>query len=270
MKTYSQLLMIIFLLIGRTASADIIPENSHYVTMCVKITNLEEYPEISLLGYVKSFGGSHFLTYEVLSSNCLSKGYKFYTLELYAVPKTYLIGKDTSELDLPNDKNAVITNIQINPYYGYINNSNPLISVEQYYKIVGFTESSVIIYKWQEINKYNNGQKDQVKTFDYTGDISILSQKITTGTSASKTNSGIELFPNPAQKNVHLKISNNYQGTVQIGVFTTDGKKVNSMYAAKESATLEYTIPISSLSKGTYLVYVGIGKKAEWKKLVVN
>lgn len=269
MKTYSQLLMIIFLFIGKTAFADVIPENAHYVSMCVKITNIEEYQEIALLGFIESRVGSNQI-YLVSQSKCLTKGYKFNTLELYAVKKTYLEGKDTSKLDLPNDKNAVKTNIQINPYYGYISDSNPLVSIEQYYKIVGFTESSVIIYMWKEISKYNNGQKDQVKTFDYTGDVSILSQKIITGSSTSENNSGIELFPNPAQKNVHLKITNNYQGPIHIGVFTIDGKKISSSFATKENTLLDYVIPISSLSKGTYLVYVGIGDKTTWEKMVVN
>ena len=31
---------------------DIIPENSHFVEKCVKITNLNDYPDVSLIGYI--------------------------------------------------------------------------------------------------------------------------------------------------------------------------------------------------------------------------
>ena len=265
MKTYSQLLMLIFLFTSRSVLADLIPGNAHYVSKCVKITNLKDYPEISMIGFERTPSGQNNQVFSI-SSSCIALMYKYDKLTIYALKKTYLEDKDISVLDLPHDKNAVKTSIPIYPYFGYVSNSNPLVSMEEYYKIVGFTDTSVVIYKWQEISKFNNGQKDQFKTFDYTGDISILSQKILTGTSTSESNSGIELFPNPAQKNVHLKISNNYQGIVHIGVFTTDGKKINSMFATKESATLDYIVPISSLPKGTYLVYVGIGKKSGMEK----
>jgi hypothetical protein len=269
MKTFNRLFVIAFLFISNLALGDIIPSNSHYVDLCLKITNLDEYPEIALLGYVKQFGISHNETYAVSSNECLTKGYSHNTLELFAVKKLYIQGKDTSKIDLPKDKNAVKTSISIDPYLGYVPDSNPLKSKEQYYKIVGFTDTTVVIYKWKEVSKFNNGRADITETFAFTGDVTKLSQKITTGIDAKKSTSKIELFPNPAQKNVYFKIAGNYLGNVSISIYSLDGKKVSSAYITKAMSTLGYEMQ-TDLNKGTYLVYFVLGEKTEWKKLIIQ
>jgi hypothetical protein len=271
MKTYNQLLVVFFLFICKIAYGDIGPWTpdppAHYVTLCTKITNLDEYPEISLLGYVKSYQGSSFYAYEVSSNQCLTKGYKFNTFSLYAVKKSYLEGKVISTIDLPNDKNAVKANIAIDPSESdgyYTPDSNPLISQEYCYKIIGFTDTTVILYKWKEVTKYNNGQTDLIRYYNSNG-FPLLSQSI-----ANHSNSSVELFPNPAQKSAHLKITNTYTGNLRIAIFSIDGKKVSSTSIRKDEPTLDYEMSVTSLSKGTYLVYVGIDDKVVWKKLVVN
>jgi hypothetical protein len=276
MKTYNQLLMVLFLFVSKIAYGDIAPSSNsnastqHYVTVCTKITNLNEYPEISLLGYVKSYVGSSFHTYEVSLNQCLTKDYKYNTLCLYAVKKTYLEGKDISTMDLPNDKNAVKASIPLDPADGYyVAGSNPLISEEYFYKIIGFTETSFVLYKWKVVNKFNNGQADLVVNIPNINLIS-LSQSIPTSIPTNHSESGVELFPNPTQKSAHLKFTNTYTGKLLIAIYSIDGKKVNSTFIRKDEPTLDYEMSIASLSKGTYLVYIGIGGKVVWKKLIVN
>jgi len=269
MKTYNQLLVVVFLFICKIAYGDIAPSSNsstqHYVSLCTKITNLNEYPEISFLGYVKSYFGSSFYAYEVSSNQCLTKGYKFNTFSLYAVKKSYLEGKAISTFDLPNDKNAVKASIAIDLSDGYYTpDSDPLISQEYCYKIIGYTDSTVALYKWKEVTKYNNGQSDLIRYYNSNG-FPLLSQSI-----PNHSNSSVELFPNPAQKSAHLKISNTYTGNLRIAIYSIDGKKVSSTSIRKDESTLDYEMSVTSLSKGTYLVYVGIDDKVVWKKLVVN
>lgn len=288
MKTYSQLLMVLFLFVSKIAYGDIGPSsnsnssNQHYVTLCTKITNLNEYPEISLLGYVKSYIGFSFHTYEVLSNQCLTKDYKFNTFCLYAVKKTYLAGKVISKMDLPNDKNAVKASIALDPSDGYYaDSSNPLISEEDSYKIIGFTDTSVVLCIWKVVSKFNHGLADLVVNIPDFNSI-LLSQSIPTSDPASNptnittsiptnhSESGVELFPNPTQKSTHLKVTNTYTGKLQIAIFSIDGKKVNSTFIRKDEPTLDYEMSVASLSKGTYLVYIGIDGMGVWKKLIVN
>ena len=269
MKTYNQLLVVVFLFICKIAYGDIAPSSNsstqHYVSLCTKITNLNEYPEISFLGYVKSYFGSSFYAYEVSSNQCLTKGYKFNTFSLYAVKKSYLEGKAISTFDLPNDKNAVKASIAIDLSDGYYTpDSDPLISQEYCYKIIGYTDSTVALYKWKEVTKYNNGQSDLIRYYNSNG-FPLLSQSI-----PNHSNSSVELFPNPAQKSAHLKISNTYTGNLRIAIYSIDGKKVSSTSIRKDESTLDYEMSVTNLSKGTYLVYVGIDDKVVWKKLVVN
>jgi hypothetical protein len=276
MKTYNQLLMVLFLLVSGIVYGDIAPTSNsnssrqHYVTLCTKITNLNEYPEISLLGYVKSYNGSSSHTYEVLSDQCLTKDYKYNTFYLYAVRKKYLEGKVISAMDLPNDMNAVKANIALDASDGYyVANSNPLISEEYFYKIVGFTETSFILNVWKVVSKFNNGQPDLIIEIPNINLI-LIPQSIPTSIHANLSESSVELFPNPTQKSTHLKVTNTYKGKLQIAIFSIDGKIVNSTFIRKDELTLDYVIPVASLSKGTYLVYLGIDGMAVWKKLILN
>jgi hypothetical protein len=288
MKTYNQLLMVLFLFVSKIAYGDIAPSSNsnsskqHYVTLCTKITNLNEYPEISLLGYVKSYMGSSFRTYEVSSDQCLTKDYKYNTFCLYAVKKTYLEGKDISAMDLPNDKNAVKASIALDPSDGYyVADSNPLISEEDFYKIIGFTDTSFVLRIWKVVSKFNHGQADLIVNIPDissilfsqnfpTSDSTSDSTSITTSIPTNHSESSVELFPNPTQKNAHLKVTNTYTGKLQIAIFSIDGKKVNSTFIRKDEPTLDYEMSVASLSKGTYLVYIGIDGMVVWKKLIVN
>ena len=68
-------LLIVFPLV----SADLIPENSHPLSRCVKFVNLNEFPEIILIGYYTGPGADWVdqNLYVINQSMCLTKGYKF-------------------------------------------------------------------------------------------------------------------------------------------------------------------------------------------------
>ena len=269
MKKFIYLLVLIPFSISKLSFGDVIVIGVHYVEKCVKVTNIEDYPEVSLLGFVPP-SAAPYDTYIINSKDCLTKGHKYNDFNVYAVNKEYLIGKDIKKLDLPRDPNASANNIHIELYGGYLNDSIPISGIEQYYKIAGFSTTSVILYKWKEITKFNNGKPDSTSTYTYQGDSSQLYQKIQTGINSNLYPSTIELYPNPAQKIVHLKINNAYQGKVTLEMTTLGGKTIRYLNLVKAGLILDYDIHIENLAKETYLVNLKFGVRVESRKIIIK
>lgn len=263
------LLVLLFVLLSKVSFGDIIISNTHYVAKCVKITNVEDYPEVTFIGY--AFSGDMGLNVTVLSSTeCMNKGYKFNAFNVYAVNKSYLQGKEISKVNYRNDPNALPSNIPIEPYMGYVWDSIPISAIEEYYKVVGFSDSNVILYKWKKVTKYNNGKPDLIETFTYNGDVSPLYQKITVGINSSQKQAAIEVFPNPANKNIHLRINDPYNGPVSVELLTAAGKVLKTFNLDKPGLILDYDIPVANVAKGVCFVKVQMGKRMEYKKVIIK
>lgn len=269
MKKLIYLLVLIPFLLSKTCFGDVIIGNVHYVEKCVKITNIDDYPEVSLLGFIPP-SSAPYDTYIINSSQCLTKGYKYNDFNVFAINKEYLIGKDIKKIDLPRDPNAISSNLHIELYGGYLNDSIPISGIEQYYKIVGFTATSIVLHKWKEVNKFNNGKPDSTSTYTYDGEISELYQKIQTGIHSYQSSSNIELYPNPAKKIIHFKLIGNDQGIVPIEIVTLNGKVVKSLTLRKNGILLEYDIPLENIRSGAYLVNIKLGAKVESRKIVIK
>ena len=121
--------VIAILLSFNFASADVLPdmERSHSLDRCVKITNLDEFPDVYLIGYVTSPNGNKHETYIIEQDKCLTRGgYKFNELEILAAKKIYVDLFGIENIN-PSDANVLISDERIDPLGGYIDNSNPLI-----------------------------------------------------------------------------------------------------------------------------------------------
>jgi hypothetical protein len=186
MKKVIPVIFVAILLFSGLAVADSIPDNSHYVDRDVKVVNLGEFPEITLIGVSNHPGDWATIDelYEITPQTSLHKGYKFNSFKVYAVDKKYFdtvgyIDLKTQRVKKPGncpkgkcfkevivDENALISNIDIEPEGNYVDNSNPLASEDYEYTIAGFSGAKFILYKSKEILKYNDGRADEVKTFD--------------------------------------------------------------------------------------------------------
>jgi hypothetical protein len=199
MKTYKRYLFIVFCFVCRNASCDIIPPNSHYVNKCVVITNVTDYPDISLLGVTTSEAQDEI--YLIGPATCLWIWNKVNCLAIFGVRNSYLEGKDITQINWFKDKHAFRTNILIDPRGEYADNSNLIYSIYQYYKIVGFTDSSVEIYKYKEVDYFCNGRIAVSSTGKYAGDSTKLSQSLPEVKEVASGNNGIETngFPNTAR-----------------------------------------------------------------------
>jgi hypothetical protein len=267
MKKYKFLLVITFLMMSRLSYCDIINSGYHAVIKCVKITNIEDYPEISIIGQT---GNTVSWNYVATSTECLKGGTSMDYFYLFAVNTTYLQGKDITKIDWIKDKNALSSNIRINPRRDVIEDSIPIYSIEQFYKILGFADITVVLFKWKEITNDKNGDPLSENEYTYEGDVSKLSQKILVGINSTSYHSTFTLYPNPAQQVVSLKINNFYEGTVPVEIVSFGGKVLRSTTLNKTGFIYDSIIPIDNLPKGIYFVTIRFGAMVETQKLIIN
>jgi len=273
MKKLTYLIICVSFLFSNACLGDIIPNNSHYVTKYVKITNTDDFPEISLLGIVLPYN-DYFKTeiVRITSSEYLPRNYRNCDFNIYALRIDYLNGQDLKKLDFINNQNSLGSNIKIRPFNGYLSDSayTSISEIQEYYKIVGFSKTQVILHKWKEVNKFDNGKPDSTITYTFEGDVSLIYQTIQVGTKSKQNISSFEVFPNPARKNFHMKMNNSYHGTVSIQLINLDGKIVKSQNVSKTTQILDKDICIENLKVGSYYIFVKFGELVENKKIVIH
>ena len=115
------------LLIGAIAHADVIAPNTHAVDRCVMITNLGSYPDIYLIAETTAPGatGKTISMYAINQGECLTKGYKFNGFNVYWTTKSYIDSVGGAQSADGNSANMHLITRDINPYGGYVPDSNP-------------------------------------------------------------------------------------------------------------------------------------------------
>lgn len=152
---YPLFLLAFMFFFSPSASADLIPSNSHTFSRCVKIVNLNEFPDLVLISYVTGPMVKSPEIKQINNNECLVKGYKFNSLNIYWNTK-----------DKPNSinsKNLLLENIEVAG--GYIDQSNPLLKDDVEYSIGGFSGKKLVLYKSKQTLEYSNGDQKKVETF---------------------------------------------------------------------------------------------------------
>jgi len=185
------------------ASADVIMPGTHPLDRCAKIVNLDKYPNISLIARITGpmVSDSEFSLIE--NDKCLSKGYKFNSLQVLVVEKDYIdsIGinnfnpykkvlkknilknedskcyyesgkpspcldnkEDWYENDLADDKVTILSD-NFDVYGGYVKDNNPLIRETVEYSIVDLAGDKIGLQKTKITSEFNNGKSPKVETF---------------------------------------------------------------------------------------------------------
>ncbi len=158
-------LMIIVMLVVPFVNADVIPENSHPLSKCVEIINLNEFTDIYFIGYITGPMIQNHETYIIEPDKCLTMGYKYNTLKILAAKKSYLDLVGVDNIDISNE-NILFSDAQISPYGGYVDEDNHLIKLEIEYSIAGFSDNKLILYKLKETSEYNDGTIKKVETYE--------------------------------------------------------------------------------------------------------
>ena len=152
---YTLFLFIYAITFASTASADVIPPNSHSLNRSVKVVNLNEFPNVTLIGYYTGPMVDNYETYEIKNNECLTKGYKFNTLSIYWNKKDKTNTIEPEKILLKD----------IESYGGYIDENNPLVKEVIEYSIAGFNGDKLVLYKSKQSSEYNDGTPPKVETF---------------------------------------------------------------------------------------------------------
>ncbi len=131
--------------------ADIIPENSHPLDLCVEVVNLDQFPDINLIGYITGpmpmVEGSE--TYSVENGECLTKGYKFNSLSIYN--------------GSVEPSNLLLEGVEV--YGGYVDENDPLIKKRIEYSLVELDGVGMVLHKFKITSSYNDGSEDKFELF---------------------------------------------------------------------------------------------------------
>lgn len=167
-KSALSILFGVMLLIGSVSSllADVIPEGYHVVHREVSITNLKDFPEFLLIGYIT---GPMIDGYEihVIEDNIpLDKGYKFNTYALFAMTKSVAEQAGGVEnIDFKKIADTIPPVEILDPGDQYVADENPLSEEYYYYTIIKATDDTLQVKLTRQVLKYQNGQPD--KTINY-------------------------------------------------------------------------------------------------------
>ncbi|WP_232221927.1 hypothetical protein [Methanococcoides burtonii] len=133
---------------------------------CVKIVNLDEFPEIVLVGHITGPVIQCENPYIISPDECLTKFYKANELTIYAIDKAYLEAKGLENINLETDSNLCSYEVKINPDWDVVNIANPLMKEDIEYSIAGFSEERLIIYKSRQVSEYKAGIPDRTEIFE--------------------------------------------------------------------------------------------------------
>ena len=100
---------------------------------------------------------------------------RFCPITIYAVKREYLKAMGIKNIDWENDKHVIKSNLIIDAKKS--NAETPILMLQLNYKIAGFQDSSIVIYKSSSTVIYKNDKPNFVQQYGYIGDRSKLRQK---------------------------------------------------------------------------------------------
>jgi len=101
--------------------------------------------------------------------------YSVETVDFVALKKSYAEGKALDDIDWQKDKNIIKPNISIHPYNLVYSNKIENIRVD--YRIVGFSNNSMVVYRASEIFQFRDKNRaDSICHFEYKGELTGLTK----------------------------------------------------------------------------------------------
>lgn len=162
MKRYKYALILLLAVLTISLYADIIIVQPSPARICAKIQNLNDFPEIAILGFSDCLALSKSNKSFVVKSNSCMKMYKTCPLSLYAVEKNYLKKIDLNKIDWHKDENVQKLNLTINEKEF---NTNDFSSLEVDFMLDRYNDSTLYLYKTQVIYKFKAERPDSVQFF---------------------------------------------------------------------------------------------------------
>lgn len=171
MRTFFKLLVIFTaatVLLGPAwVKADTLPSpDEHSVDGCTLIVGLDRFPDVSLVAQITAPGRELVDISLVQAGQCLSKAYKFDSLSLYAVKKSYVdqVGIKSIDFTSPNVLPANVTNADLT-FSWVVANTDVTNKQTTTFTLLGLTPTNVYLTKTLQVTGYNNGKPDKTETF---------------------------------------------------------------------------------------------------------
>jgi hypothetical protein len=170
-----------------------------------------------------------------------------------------IVYKDNYENTMP-DKNVARSQLAVDKEMGlsvaYCDNDDPTESPIIRDNMFGSVwEPEPGNWHWQNAN--------------YFGHVKLVSQISGVQNRQPVAASVVKLFPNPASSNSQFEVNNTYRGKVLIRMYNLLGQEVAHINAFKSEGLFRQSIPLYSLSAGTYFVKIHMGNIVYGEKLLV-
>ena len=162
--------------------ADVILNDQHLVDNSVQFTNLDDFPEIVILGYIvgPSYDSPNFFV--IKNNEVLQKGYKFNDLGLYWASSKYVehIGIENIVINtdigpeyygdgyfqqVTNDPNIYFITSVIDPGDFWVDDYVDLNEQISEFKIAGFINDEIVIYLAKQIQSFRD-KDNSIQVFD--------------------------------------------------------------------------------------------------------
>ena len=151
MKKIKIFFLLFILVISVSVKGDIMPINRvMQAVIYARLQNIVDYPEITVIGFREGYVFAKTKKAFEIKSGSYFMIQKFFPITFYAVKKDYLSKKDINEIDWKNDKNVLKSNLTID--VKTFKEKTPIKMVQLDFKIVGFTDSTIIINKSGQTN----------------------------------------------------------------------------------------------------------------------
>lgn len=161
------LLVIPFLFLFQFSYGDMVAPNTHYVQQCVKIINIDDFPDYAIFACTTGPTQKGVEYYLIKPKDCIEKGYKFNRLYIMAGKRSYFEYRPMGPIDWLNNRNIIESSISIDSGGGNISNDSAISSIEEYYEIVEITNTNFVIYKCKELIRYNDGTPLKITKFPF-------------------------------------------------------------------------------------------------------
>lgn len=239
--------------------ADVIPADYHFVARCAKIVNTNEFPDIVLVGVITGPMVKESETYVVDAKECLELGYKFNSLVIVWTSKEHFkdVGMQGLEIEqampaldsaalrkaMAVEQQVYLLTADINPFGGYVPDSNPLVEEDIDYEIYLDAQGTPGVYLSQRTARYNNGDPQSVEEYE------SPVKTVFSGRSAISQRLEVSLV------STHLFLSVPAAGAATVSIFDRTGRLVMKRSRLCKAGAVN-TLGLAGLQSGAYVVSV--------------
>jgi hypothetical protein len=249
------------------AFCDVIIVGNRMVGVNVYFTGLGQFPEVVLIQTGNTMNGKIFSPQIVKESEAINKNHNYHICTIFATTKKHVSEINLSSLDVWNDNQLIPATENIYTGFQKVESNNPTASIELYYRIVGFTETNLVIFMWKKIISYSNGQDDLTELYSYQDDTTSFTKDILQLVQANNTDD-IRVYFNPVLNNISFQSKNLYTGNIDILILTLNGEKIKAQ-TLNFGQNKNQSLSTVDILPGIYIIEIINGNRRQTKKIII-